>query len=294
MSTPITPFPRDTYTNIEPERPVSVEVNPDDPPWGVGIALSVWLASIALMLAIPTVAVIPYILYGYSGAELQQLDQLLSKDPNVLLIGIAATVPTHLATLAIVWAVVTGLRKRSFWRTIGWGWGHNFGLWKSVLAAVLLLLGAMVVAALLGVNKTPFDEMLESSTAALFATAFLATATAPLIEELVYRGVLYSALQRAVGAVWAILIVAFLFASVHFWQYKTSPGTIGAIVFLSLGLTCVRAATGRVLPCIVIHLVFNGLQVAYMIFRFFRPETPVVETATALLALIRSPLFFPL
>ena len=285
VTTPISPLPETTYANFTAPEAALTATDPDNPPWGVGLAFAVWLASVALMFAMPLLAVIPYVFYKYSTSDLQQLDQLLLKDPNFLLVTIAATIPAHLATFAIVWAVVTGVRRRPFWPTIGWGWSPKFGVWKSIAAAIALLGSAAVIAQLLGVNKTPFDEMLESSTAALFATAFLATATAPLIEELVYRGVLYSALKRTTGAVWAVVVVTLLFASVHFWQYQTSPGTIGAIVLLSFGLTIVRATTGRVLPCVVIHLVFNGLQVSYLIFRFFKPVMPAVEPTSGLIAL---------
>ena len=71
--------------------------------------------------------------------------------------------------------------------------------------AALLLLGGGLVAAWLGGEKTPFEEMLESSAAARFMTAALATVTAPLVEELVFRGVAYPALQRALARLISLL-----------------------------------------------------------------------------------------
>ena len=114
------------------------------------------------------------------------------------------------------------------------------------------------------------------------------TATAPLVEELVYRGVLFPALRRASNTAIALVVVSFLFASVHFFQYKNSPGTIAAILLLSFALTYVRAATGRVLPCVVIHFVFNGVQVAGLIYEYFWPPsvTGRAEQA-ALVGLVR-------
>jgi membrane protease YdiL (CAAX protease family) len=266
-------------------------INPDDPPWGVGLALLVWVASILLMFFVPLLLLVPYVLYRHGVAGFAGGEEALARDPTIILVGIAATIPTHLLTLFIIWAVVTRFGRRSFWKVIGWSWSPRFGFLAdfvaSVLAAILLLVGAVIVSKLLGVARTPFDDMLESSTLALFAVAFLATATAPLVEELVYRGVLYSALQRAIGVVGAIALVTFLFALVHFWQYKTSPGTIGAILLLSLALTLVRAYTGRVLPCIIIHFIFNGVQVAGLLYNYFRPDKPAAETQAALSALFK-------
>lgn len=235
--------------------------------------MGVWLASMVMMVLLPLAVVLPYVIYRAARTGFGRIDELLQADPTVIFIGIAATLPIHAATLALVWAVVTGNGRRPFRETIGWGWSPRFGFWLSVLSAFLLLGGAVLVAALFGVSRTPFDEMLRSSTAALFATAFLATATAPLVEELVYRGVLFPALQRASNTAVALVIVSILFGSVHFLQYKNSPGTIAAILLLSFALTYVRAATGRVLPCVVIHFVFNGVQVAGLIYEYFWPPS---------------------
>jgi hypothetical protein len=253
--------------------------DPDSPPWSVGTAVLVWLASLVLMFFLPVFFIVPYIAYSAGAEGFARINETLMKDPTVLLIGVAATVPIHLLTLLLVWAVATNLGKRPFGPVVGMSWGHHFGFWRSVLTALVLLGVASLVAQLIGVNRTPFDEMLESSTAALFTTAFLATATAPLVEELVYRGMLYPALRRAAGAAFAVAAVTFLFSLVHVWQYQTSPGTIAAIVLLSLALTIVRAASGRVLPGIIIHLVFNGVQVVWLIYSYLRKGQAVPEAA---------------
>jgi membrane protease YdiL (CAAX protease family) len=162
----------------------------------------------------------------------------------------------------------------------------------SALAAVALLVAGGTVAWLIPGEKTPFEQMLESSAAARFATAFLATATAPLVEELVYRGVLYPALRRVTGVVWAVVIVSAMFSVVHVTQYYNNIGVIAAVSMLAFALTYVRARTGRVLPCFVIHLIFNGLQVAALIFEYFFPGKLSGDAKTGLLALIHYPFTF--
>ncbi len=282
----MTPLPQESFAGYEegPLRPAAA-ADPDNPQWGVAAAFGVWLASLALMLFFPLVAVVPYVFFYYRGQDFASAAESLAKDPTALLIGIAATLPIHLVTLALVWAVATGFGKRPFWQAIGWSWPPLLAGWIWTLfcaaAALVLLLGSAALAHLLGVNKTPFEEMLESSPGALFATAFLATATAPLVEELVYRGMLYPALRRMAGAAFAVLVVTFLFALVHYSQYKNSPGTIAAITLLSFSLTVVRAWTGRVLPCFVIHLVFNGVQVIGLLHAHFRPGSEPQQQAAA-------------
>lgn len=271
MDTPVAPLPQNSFADFVPEPAGPAAFNPDDPPWGVGAGFLVWLASVFVMFALQVLAVVPYMLYAHRQEQPAKLGELMSTDPNALLVGIVAVIPAHILTLVMVWALVTNYGKRPFGQTVGWGWSPRFGLWASAGLALALLLFGIPLLYFLGGEKTPFDQMLESSTQARFATAFLATASAPLVEELVYRGVLYPALQRALGALWAVLVVGSLFTLVHVAQYYNNAGVIAAVGTLGFVLTVVRARTGRVLPCFVIHLVFNGLQVAGLVLEYFHP-----------------------
>jgi membrane protease YdiL (CAAX protease family) len=113
------------------------------------------------------------------------------------------------------------------------------------------------------------DLLIESSLQARIVTAFLAAATGPFVEELVYRGVLYPALQRTIGIVWAVAVVSILFAGVHVFQYYNNLAVIAVISVLSVTLTMVRAKTGKLLPSFMIHLVFNGIQSVILVLQPF-------------------------
>src|SRR5204862_6540955 len=89
---------------------------------------------------------------------------------------------------------------------------------------------------------------------------FLAVATAQLVEESIYRGILYPAIERTAGAKAAVILVTLLLAVPHGPQYWPNIGVISSITPFSVVLTLVRARTGRLLPCFVVHLVFNGIQ----------------------------------
>ena len=268
----ITPLPTDSYVDVvDPgliEAPASsaVEVNPDNPPWGVVTAVLAWLGSVVLLLGVQFLIIIPYALYRYRGAGFEQVGQSIQKDPTAILLSVLSTIPAHLLTIGLVWAVVTGLGKRPFWRTLGWGWNGNIGPWTSIGVAILVLMAGGLLTELVGGEETAVDQIVNSSMAARLAIAVLATVTAPLVEEMVYRGLLYSALQRVSGKVWAVVVVSSLFTFVHVFQYSNNLGVIGAISIFSLSLTLMRAYTGRLLPCYVMHLVFNGIQSIVIIF----------------------------
>ena len=227
------------------------------------IAFFTWFGSVLLLLFVPVILALPYLVYRWKSTGVPSAEALTA-DKTFIFISIAAIVPTHLLTLLLVWLVVTEGRKKPFWETVGFAWPRYTNRLVGTLvcvfiAAVLLGLGFLVTS-FWGGGKTQLDMLVESSIPARLATAFVAVFTAPLIEELVYRGVLYSAIERALGTAVAVGAVSLLFAGVHVFQYINNVSVITVITVLSVTLTLVRASTGKVLPCFIIHLVFNGIQ----------------------------------
>jgi uncharacterized protein len=233
--------------------------SPDNPPWGLLSALMTWFLSIAAVAVVPNLCALPYVLYRYRGAASPTRDMLLA-DKTFMLLFVSGWVPAHLLTLVLIWAVATRLGKFSIKEVFGWSWSPTFGIWKSVGSAVGLYVLAMAIISLARTQETDLDRILRSSRAAALVLAIIAVATAPLVEEMIYRGLLYSALQKVTGRWYAVMVVSLMFAGLHVLQYWPNAGVIGSITLLSIVLTVVRARTGRLLPCFVIHLVFNGVQ----------------------------------
>jgi len=294
--------------------------DPDNPRWGVGGALLVWFASILLVVFMPLIFLIPYASYKGihvgSANYLPALAEFATNDKTALLLQIVALLPIHLLTILLVWALVTRLGKQSFRTAIGWGWARGFRLWSCILLGVLLFGLGSVIAKLIGAEQpTKLEELINSSLPARYAISFLAVFTAPFAEEFIYRGVLYAALRKTVGECvgllltfvsgvkldqdtrdrlgigGAVVLVLALFTLIHVPQYWPNLGVIAAVALLSIVLTLVRAYSGRLLPCIVIHLVFNGVQALLLILEPFvhrlspTPEQ-VAPTAGFLLTLI--------
>lgn len=266
---------------INPTRPpYKIEahaVDPDNPTWGLGGALLVWVASILLMFVMPLLFLVPYFaLNGFS-----------SIDPygkTVVLLQVISIFPAHLLTLALVWVLVTRFGKKPFWAAVGWDWAPGFRLWSCIVLGTLLFIVGSLIAKLVGAEKpTLLEQVINSSFAARYLISFLAVFTAPVVEELMYRGVLYAPLQRLVGVPGAVITVLALFTVIHVPQYWPNIGVITAVGLLSIVLTFVRAYSGRLLPCIVIHLVFNGIQAVLLIVepysRRFLPAEPPVPPA---------------
>jgi membrane protease YdiL (CAAX protease family) len=232
-------------------------------------AIGLWLLSILSLTILPALIALPYVFIRYPNTK--DFGQLLTTDPTIIFLTIIGVLPAHLVTFGGAWAIVTQFGRRPFWQSIGKGWGRG---WSSglglvvcvVLAIALYLIGVVLAKVLGGDAQTDIEILLKSSTATRITLAILAVATAPLVEEVVYRGVIYNAFERVAGKAATVAIVSFLFTLVHLFQYRNNWGVVAVIALLSVSLTVVRAWTGRVLPCIVIHTVFNGIQSLIILF----------------------------
>lgn len=211
-----------------------------------------------MLALVPNICVLPYLAYRYRGVAATK--EMLFADKTFVFLFVLGWLPAHLLTLTLIWAVATRLGKRSIKEVFGWSWSPAFGFWRSAALAVSMFITTLVLVGFFGGQKTELDQILESSRAAAVTLATIAVLTAPLVEEMIYRGLLYSAFQRAIGQWGAVIVVAGMFAGLHVYQYWPNAGAISSITLLSVVLTTLRARTGRLLPCYVVHLVFNGIQ----------------------------------
>jgi membrane protease YdiL (CAAX protease family) len=242
-------------------------LDPDNPRWGALAGIGIWFASIAaLVLASILGAFLYLIIYKARGGEIpgdpDGLNQVLMS-PSSILVQIIFTILGHILTIAICWAVATGLGKRSLKESIGWDWNEPSAFKKIgiIVGTVVLSIAIFQVVPRFIPNSktTPFDDMLKASNAVRYVVAFLAVFTAPLVEEFVYRGLLYSPLKRTIGTVGAVTVATSLFALVHVPQYWGAWGSITCLLILSLFLTVIRAMTKSIFPCVAIHTLFNAI-----------------------------------
>jgi uncharacterized protein len=234
----------------------------------------------------PILFVGPYVIQqGVPYRDREFLTQFLRTDSTAVILQLAPVILAHALTLLVAWFVVTKFNTYSFRETLGWTM-NGFKLWHA-LALTLGFFGlAIGLQSTLGKVENEFDIMLRSSRYAVYLVAFFATFTAPLVEEVIYRGLLYSAFRKTFGITIAIIVVTVLFTAVHVPQYSVGStpdyATVTALLVLSLCLTIIRARTGSLLPCIVFHTVFNGIQACLLLAEpYLRSLEPVVQPTSA-------------
>ena len=247
---------------------------PNDPPWGAWAAIGTWLGSVLLILFVPVMVLLPYLATQQAPiGDSEQITQFVQNDPTSLFLQILGVIPAHLLTLILAWLVVTKGRKYSFSQTLGWQRGGIYW-WHYVLILLAFLVLAGVVTAIYPEQDNDLLRILHSSRSAVYIVAIVATITAPIVEEVIYRGILYSAFQRAFGVGAAFAVATFLFALVHVPQYYPSYSTIFLLALLSVTLTLIRVVSGNLLPCIILHTIFNGLQSVMLILEPYMRSEP--------------------
>ena len=246
--------------------------SPNNPPWNSIVAFLFWIFSVLMITIVPILFLLPYLgPEGFKKPDSTALEKSLYGDPIAIMIALGGTFGAHVITLIVAWLIVTKVNRFSFTKMLGWKWG-GFKLWHGLLIFVGVYGVAIALNQLLGSHDNDMLKILRSSRGAVIAVAILATFSAPLVEEIVYRGILYSAFQRTFNVPLAVAAVTMIFALVHVAQYYPDAATITSILLLSLILSLIRAKTDNLLPCIFFHFAFNGFQSILLILQPFLPD----------------------
>ena len=162
-------------------------------------------------------------------------------------------------------------------------------------ASLLLVPASMALNAVVSILVTPYSHpvietlMAEASITTMIYTILTVVVAAPLVEEFVFRGVILAYLQRVFSGHWesttaiycrntaqaqknketpdlfqlhgANMLTSFLFAALHIGQ----GAAYIPLFFLSLGLGYVCNKTGSIVPCVIIHMVLNGISIIPLI-----------------------------
>ena len=181
---------------------------------------------------------------------------------------------------ALGWAIVRGLSWRDLREAAGlhfrggplrlaWMSGVSYACALPCMGADILL--GMWLAQLLGDRSFqdvshPVQEMLPGASPSLKVALFvLASVSAPVVEEIAFRGLLYGHARqqsagwpKALSVALAMLFSATVFAAIHPQGVLAVPALAG----VSLGFCITREWSGSVVPGMVAHGVHNGLLLA--------------------------------
>jgi membrane protease YdiL (CAAX protease family)/NAD-dependent dihydropyrimidine dehydrogenase PreA subunit len=100
-------------------------------------------------------------------------------------------------------------------------------------------------------------ELFGSDAVGMSVTVLVVVLIAPVVEELIVRGVVLGAMERRLGRWWAIVLTALLFATLHGSLWSFVPMT-----FLGLALGRIASRRRSLWPAIILHVAYNAVIVA--------------------------------
>jgi hypothetical protein len=258
----------------------SVEVEGDssrsaDTPWPW------WSAFVALVGALVLAAVgglvvdVPALLLGVKVSASHTPPGLAIADTfvqDLAFVGVAVYC-AHMGGRAVrAWQL--GLRRPG----VGWGWASVM----IVALFVTFLLLSVVWAEAFNPGKEKLLEQLGSNEGALLLvlSAGLTCVVAPVCEEFLFRGYVFTALRNRMGTLGAAAITGLLFGGVH---AGSAPALdLVPLAALGFGLCLLYRRSGSLYPCMVAHSINNS--VAFSSLEGWDWQAPVLLVA-ALLAL---------
>jgi len=142
------------------------------------------------------------------------------------------------------------------------GFGQALSGWLMITPVVMLAgwLLVKVVGDPGGSNPLLELVLVSRDPLALLLLSFTAVVLAPLFEEVIFRGVLLPVLAQRVGFSLGALLNGLLFAMAHI-----SIGELVPLTVLGTGLALVRLRTGRLLPCVLMHAIWNAVTFANLL-----------------------------
>jgi membrane protease YdiL (CAAX protease family) len=170
------------------------------------------------------------------------------------------------------------IRHRSnlpFWSTVGWRPLRPRTVSRGAAYAGLVM-GGIALAVLVSLASAVFPPKRPLPIERIFATRsltllFMATAVvvAPVVEETVFRGYLYPVAARSFGIVGGIVFTGAVFGLLHGSQLWGGWWQIGLLIVVGIIFTYVRAVTRTVFSSFMLHLSYNSVQVAGVLYTMY-------------------------
>ena len=198
---------------------------------------------------------------------------------------VKASLAAPLSLVVVGWPVLRGVPWSQVRQDIGWTPGRSpalepaMGLACYLLSLPIVLLGVVLTFILMAFRNQlapgleaalaqhqpihPIVEFIVNGSAADRVLVFIdACILAPIVEETMFRGVLYRHL-RELSYTWPWLgsvifsgtVVSFMFAAIHPQGLVAVP----VLMALAYGFTIAREWRGSLIPCMVGHALNNGL-----------------------------------
>ncbi len=184
-----------------------------------------------------------------------KISQAVHNNPFLLL---ALQSVFHALIFLTVYLFIVVNHRLPFWETLMWRT-------PAVPKTLLFFLGGIGLAVVIQImppllpdrDDFPLTRLFTSPQAG-YAIAAFAILIAPFMEELIFRGVLFSFFQHLVGDRFAVLGTAVLFGALHVPEYWGAWNHVFLILIVGLVFSAARGGTGSLAPSVILHVAYNA------------------------------------
>jgi len=209
-------------------------------------------------------------------------------------IGLVFVLAAFFGSLVVLfWARIRGVPYKQIRKDIGWTTGNGFlkeigtGIFGYAMTLPILCVGVLLTFLLFmiqqlmsgGVEAAPFRgtgggshpiivELANGVWSIKILLIFMAAVAAPVVEETVFRGVLYRQLRsssckfpKVLSIACSVFLVSFVFAAIHPQGWVAIP----ALMSIAVGMNLLREWRGSLIPSMVVHGLSNGIVVSMMV-----------------------------
>ncbi len=170
----------------------------------------------------------------------------------------------HCFLLGFIYLLVVSRQEMRFWKALAWRIPAR-------ARSIQLLFGGLALAAVVRYTPTllpergsfPLERMFATPQAA-YAVAAFAILIAPLMEEIIFRGILFVMFESLVGIRFAVLATALLFAGLHVPEYWGAWHHILMITLVGLAFSVARGLSGSLATSYILHLAYNSALIVIL------------------------------
>lgn len=143
------------------------------------------------------------------------------------------------------------------WADLGWG----PIVWLCALGAQIAVAAVVVGFGIPIENNTDALDQLQADRTYVISLVITAVVAAPIVEEMVFRGVVLRGLRSRWPVVLAVVVQGLLFGAAHIDPLR-GTGNVGLVMVLSgvgVAFGAATAIVGRIGPAMAAHALFNGV-----------------------------------
>lgn len=201
------------------------------------------------------------------GVKFQLLVRPQSETPEAFLHGIVFHGIALLVVCVLVrrrsdsWGLAFGMTWQNLRRTFPQGIIGYVGILPIVFVISLLIQFLFFMAGYPVTMQDVVGIFLEPQPVwSLFFLLILAVVIAPLVEEIIFRGILLPVLLKKIGLGTAVVVSSLVFAGIHLHLPSFAP-----LFVLAIMLSLLYIYSGSLWPSIIMHSVFNGASVCVLL-----------------------------